>query len=80
MKVSLEWEETNYNIIIENIKANGFKMFFQIMRQELVRREEQYSAAVMSGKVVTTEGAAAKNGEPAWVCKNTSQGEINVCC
>lgn len=67
MKVSLEWEETNYNIIIENIKAKGFKMFFQIMRQELVRREEQYSAA-------------AENGEPAWVCKNTSQGEINVCC
>lgn len=73
MKVSLEWEETNYDIIIENKKAKGFKMFFQIMRQELkdlvdlVRREEQYSAA-------------AENGEPAWVCKNTSQGEINVCC
>lgn len=63
----MEWEETNYNIIIENIKAKGFKMFFQIMRQELkelvelVRREEQYSAAVMSGKVVPTEGAVAEN-------------------
>ncbi len=45
----------------------GFKMVFQDMRLELkellylVRREEQYSAAVMSGKIIPSEAAASEN-------------------